>query len=131
MKLIKIHRLRFDIDDHNTKIKKGQVSLDCDNDHAFDMPNVSRYNDDLKKAIQKALGPNEVKSLNNIRTLYRYPNLSLSRDKVAFYCQNNDLHVKHCEVMVNVYSTDGATRNFSFSIKASINAHVLHPGACI
>ena len=93
MKLIKIHRLRFDIDDHNTKIKKGQVSLDCDNDHAYDMPNVSRYNDDLKKAIQKALGPNEVKSLNNIRTLYRYPNLSLSRDKVAFYCQNNDLKV--------------------------------------
>jgi len=93
MKLIKIHRLHFSIGDHDTKIKKSQVSIDCDNDHAIDIQNVSRYNDDIKIAIQEALGPNEVKSLDNIRTLYRYPNLSLSRDKVAFYCQDNDLKV--------------------------------------
>jgi len=92
MKIIKLHRLIFNINDDESKIKSEKVDIISEGAYVIDIPDSNRT-DQISNHILEALGPNEVKSLDNVSTLYRYPNLSLSRDRVAFFCKDNDIKV--------------------------------------
>jgi len=97
MKLIKIHKLSFSLADNDNKInsKQNHISIHSNNDYL--LYNVdekfSRYGNEMVNAIIKNIKDDEIDSLDNIKFLYRYPNISLSRDRVALYCQDNDLRV--------------------------------------
>ena len=97
MQLIRIHKLSFSLADHDYKIdsKQNHISVRSNNDyllHGVD-EKISRYGDQMVDAVIKNIKDDEIDSLDNIKFLYRYPNISLSRDRVALYCQDNDLKV--------------------------------------
>ena len=107
MELIKIYDLnwQFQSDDEgnaNVKIKKENMILE-DNGHyihdiflnAKDNESGRGYDrmDKYVRSLMNELKPQQVNDFSGIKTIYRYPKLNLSRDKVSLFCADNDVKV--------------------------------------
>lgn len=104
MKLIKTYNLIWELpsDDDgikHAKIKKENISFYDGGNYIpavfLNTKETSHHNrmDNYVNTIINELKVQQVYDFSGVKTMYRYPNLNLSRDKVSLFCTNNDIKV--------------------------------------
>ena len=91
MNLRKYWRISFDGDKKYIN-SFADVTVTESNDFVVELESTDRYSlKDFIKAANKNLSSGQIKDLNGINFLYRYPGISLSRDRVGLYCEKTGL----------------------------------------
>jgi len=107
MELIKIYDLnwQFPSDDEgnaNVKIEKENMIFKDEGHYIPDVFLNAKDNergrgydrmDKYVRSLMDELKPQQVHDFSGIKTIYRYPKLNLSRDKVSLFCADNDVKV--------------------------------------
>jgi hypothetical protein len=103
MKLYKTHSISWVFPDDDTK---GDLKIKVEDMKISDriesyIPDIAlnidrrgyRNDSNLMDEISKGLQDGRVSDFSGVKTMYRYPKLNLSRDKVSLYCEENDMKV--------------------------------------
>ena len=91
MNLKKYWRINFDGDKKHIN-SFADITINESSDFTVELESNARYNvKDFIEAANKNLSSGQIKDLNGIKTLYRYPGISLSRDRVGLYCEKTGL----------------------------------------
>ena len=91
MNLRKYWRIKFDGDKKYIN-SFADITITKSSDFTVELESSDRYSmKDFIEAANKNLSPGQIKDLNGINFLYRYPGISLSRDRVGLYCEKTGL----------------------------------------
>jgi hypothetical protein len=103
MKLYKTHQIEWNFSNQGINFTHDRIQLDHMGvnpaptsyipEVTIDVDNSGRRDDSLVEKIIKTLEADELQDFSGIKTIYRYPKLNLSRDKVSLYCEEKGLKV--------------------------------------
>tara|TARA_R100000278_G_scaffold117386_1_gene97335 strand:- start:782 stop:1981 length:1200 start_codon:yes stop_codon:yes gene_type:complete len=91
MNLRKYWRIKFDGDKKYIN-SFADITISESSDFTVELESTDRYSmKDFIEAANKNLSSGQIKDLTGINFLYRYPGISLSRDRVGLYCEKTGL----------------------------------------
>ena len=97
MRTSKYYTIHFNIDEKYLKFSSTKIKLSdrqiVINEDLTGKENNYTVVDQIINQMSENLEHNKITDLKNIKTLYRYPGISLSRDRVGLYCEKTGLKI--------------------------------------
>ena len=94
MKISKYYTIHFNMDEKYANFNSTTIKLSDKEIILNDLSKITNHYhliDEIIKQMGENLESNRIEDLKNIKTLYRYPGISLSRDRVGLYCEKTGL----------------------------------------